>query len=106
MDASKTIELLSTLMLENMTLRNKIEETRKENDELKAKYITKKSKKVKEVDPSKPKKKYGKLDDETLATKRRENGLRLAAWRKSKKESESSVSGSDPEIETNNEELE
>ena len=76
MDSSKTIELLSTLMLENMSLRKEIE--------------TLKSKKVKEVDPNKSKKKYGKLDEETLAIKRRDNGLRLAAWRKSKKESETS----------------
>ena len=73
MDAS-TLSLITRLFEENAALR-------KENDELKAM----KPKKVKEVDPNKPKKKYGKLDEETLAFVRRENGLKLAEWRKEQK---------------------
>ncbi len=78
MDA-QTLALLSKLFEENAALR-------KENEELKAKIAVTKPKKVKEVDPSKPKKSYGKLDPETLAAVRRENGLRLAEWRKAQKE--------------------
>ena len=82
MDTAKTMELLSTLMIENMSLLKEIEE-------LKSKVVPGKVKKVKEVDPNKPKKKYGKLDEEALKKSRHENGMRLAAWRKAKKESES-----------------
>ncbi len=71
---------MSNMMLENMALR-------KEVCELKAKVVPGKVKKV--VDPNKPKKKYGKLDEEALKKSRHENGMRLAAWRKAKKESES-----------------
>jgi hypothetical protein len=78
---SATLALVTRLFEENAALR-------KENDELKSKIAPVKAKKVKEVDPNKPKKKYGKLDEETLAAVRRENGLKLAAWRKAKKESE------------------
>jgi regulator of replication initiation timing len=79
---SATLAMFTRLFEENAALR-------KENDELKAKYVTVKVKKVKEVDPNKPKKKYGKLDEETLAAVRRENGLRVAAWKKSQKLMES-----------------
>ena len=75
MDAS-TLSLITRLFEENAALR-------KENDELKAKIAPGKPKKV--ADPNKPKKKYGKLDEETLALVRRENGLKLAEWRKEQK---------------------
>jgi hypothetical protein len=74
-----TLALITRLFEENAALR-------KENDELKSKIAPVKAKKA--VDPNKPKKKYGKLDEKTLAAVRHENGMKLAAWNKSKKETQ------------------
>ena len=95
MDAS-TLALITRLFEENVALR-------KENDELKAKIAPVKAKKVKEIDPSKPKKKYGKLDEESLAAVRRENGLKLAAWRKAQKETPEALETPESEEESTNE---
>ena len=75
------MELITALMAENLSLRKEIAALK---ESVPAKPV--KIKKIKETDLEKPKKKYGKLDDETLAAKRRENGLKLAAWRKAEKE--------------------
>ena len=72
-----TMELISNLMRENLELRNEI-------SDLKSKIVPEKQVKSKKIKENK--KKYGKLSDEDLAAKRRENGLRLAEWRKLKKE--------------------